>query len=176
MNVEKVVKSELMGSETKYIGKIDISSGRFRWENTTPEKSLLVFDGKTIWSEQSPPAEFPGKVQVAVAKVDKKNRSQILISSLLGKSTIFENFKVLKEDRIGAETVYLIEPKTKEINIDKITLTINTKEKTLIGISYKDDVGNLTEMKFSNIEFFKKNSRKELFNYTPPKGAQVTNL
>lgn len=177
MQVEKTVKSELMGKETKYVGKIAMSSGLFRWENTQPEKSLLVFDGQNIWNEQASSPDFPGETQVARARVDKKNKSKILISSLMGKTSIFENFKVLKEDKEGDTYSYTVQPKVNDLNINQLKLSLSAKDKKVTEISYQDDVGNTTNMKFLAIEFKKKtSSSKNLFRYTPPKGAQVTNI
>jgi outer membrane lipoprotein carrier protein len=175
MRTEKIVKSELMGTENKFSGTIAISQGNFRWENTEPEKSLLIFDGQTIWSEQSPPKEFPGPVQVVKAKVDKKNKSQVIIGSLLGSGTLFENFNVISEKIQGDEYLYKIEPKSKDLKISVLNLSVLKKTKEVAEISYLDDVGNLTTMKFSRIEFNKKKN-KDLFKYVPPKDAQVTNL
>jgi outer membrane lipoprotein carrier protein len=152
-----------------------VASGLFRWENQEPEKTLLVYDGTTIWNEQSPPVEFPGPVQVAKAKLDKKNKAQILVSSLLGSGSLFENFKILKESKEGNEWTYQLAPKTADVNMKDLQLKINKSDKEVSEISYSDDVGNQTSMKFSKIEFMKQKD-KNLFKYTPPKDAQVTNL
>lgn len=176
MLVEKIVKSELIGSETVYSGKIALSSGGlFRWENSTPEKSLLVFDGQILWNEQSPPPEFSGPVQVVKAKINKKNKTQILVATLLSEGKILESFEVVKEVKNKEEVLYNIKPKTQDINISSLDLKISSKSKEVTEISFRDDVGNLTIMKFSKIEFkLKKN--KKLFTYSPPKDAQVSNL
>lgn len=175
MTVDKVVKSELLGKETKYSGKIYLGSGKFRWENTTPEKSLLVFDGKTIWSEQTPPKELGGPVQVAKGKVDKKTRSHILITTLLG-SDVEKSFKINKEDKDGELLKLSVSPKTEDLTIQSLQLVLNPKEGTLKEVSYKDDIGNLTTLSFSKISFAPKKVKKNLFKYQPPKGAQVTDL
>jgi outer membrane lipoprotein carrier protein len=175
MKTEKTVKSELMGTENKFLGNIAISKGLFRWENTEPEKSLLVFDGQTIWSEQGAPKEFPGPAQVVKARVDKKNKSQVIIGSLLGGGELFENFNILGEKIRNNEYQYTIEPKNKDLKINTLNITVLEKTKEVTEISYVDDVGNTTTMKFSKIEFNKKKNKK-LFKYVPPKDAQVTNL
>lgn len=174
MNVEKTVKSELLGKETKYIGKIFLANGKFRWENQTPEKSLIVFDGTTIWSEQTPPKEFGGEVQVAKGKVDKKNRSHILISSLVG-ADVLKNFKVDKQEILNNSVKLQVTPQGNELNIKSLQLVIDAKENILQKISYTDDIGNLTTMNFSGVKFLKKQKNK-LFKYQPPKNAQVTDL
>lgn len=174
MSVEKTVKSDLLGKETKYDGKIYLANGKFRWENTTPEESLLVYDGKTIWSVQIPPKEFGGSVQVAKGKVDKKNRSHILISSLLGED-VSKNFKVLKEERQGELINLEVKPLNDGLTVKTLMMTVKAKDNTLQTISYLDDIGNLTTMKFSDVKFLKKENKK-LFKYQPPKDAQVTDL
>ncbi|MNJ91135.1 lipoprotein chaperone [compost metagenome] len=175
MNVDKTIKSELLGKETLYKGKIFLSGGKFRWENTTPEETLLIFDGSTIWSVQIPPKEFGGPVQVARGKVDKKTKSQILISALLGNEPIEKNFKVLKEKKSGDVTTVEVAPQGNDLTIKTLNLVLNTKDKALAEVSYLDDVGNLTTMKFSGIKFLKKEDKK-LFKYQPPKDAQVSDL
>ncbi|WP_347355780.1 outer membrane lipoprotein carrier protein LolA [Bdellovibrio sp.] len=175
MSVEKVVKSELLGKETKYEGKIYLANGKFRWENTTPEETLLVFDGSTIWSVQTPPKEFGGPVQVAKGKVDKKTRSHILISSLLGED-LAKTFKVVSEKKDG-ELIHLqVEPvQGGDLTVKSMKLVVKSKDNTLKSVSYLDDIGNQTTMNFTKIEFLKKENKK-LFKYQPPKDAQVTDL
>ncbi|WP_374076405.1 outer membrane lipoprotein carrier protein LolA [Bdellovibrio bacteriovorus] len=174
MSVVKTVKSELLGKETKYDGKIFLANGKFRWENTTPEKTLLVFDGTTIWSEQTPPKEFGGPVQVAKGKVDKKTRSHILISALVG-ADLEKNFKIVKEEKVGELVRLDVTPIYDDLTVKSLQVLLDPKENTMKEISYKDDIGNLTTMSFSNVKFQKK-EKKNLFKYQPPKGAQVTDL
>lgn len=174
MNVEKFVKSEFLGKETKYVGKIYLTKGKFRWENTTPEKTLLVFDGAVIWSEQTPPKELGGSIQVGRGKVNKKTGSHILISSLMG-AELGKNFKAVKEEKEGDLLKLDLVPLKEDLTVKSLQVVIDPKDNTLKEISYKDDIGNLTTLSFSGIKFLKK-EKKNLFKYQPPKGAQVTDL
>lgn len=174
MAVEKTVKLELQGRETKYQGHIYLANGKFRWENSSPEETLLVFDGTTIWSVQYPPKEFGGAPQVARGLVDKKTKSQILISSLLG-DDLQKNFKVVRELKDGVSAKLEVAPEGSELQIQKLELVIDTSKNQLNELSYRDDLGNLITMKFSKINFLKKSDNSK-FKYQPPKGAQVTNL
>lgn len=177
MNIEKVVKSELLGSETTFSGKMVISKGLFRLETETPEKTLLVYDGETIWNEQSPPAEFKGAVQVAKAKLDRKNKSQVLVSTLLSKGELNENFTVSEPKKSETGTSFVLTAKDKNANLSQVELKVDEKKKIVTEIIYNDDVGNRTAIAFSKIEFKKKTKKNEnLFKYTPPKGAQISNL
>lgn len=174
MDVEKTVKSELLGKETKHEGKIFLGAGKFRWENSKPEKTLLVYDGKTIWSEQTPPPEFGGPAQVARGKVDKKTKSHILLSTLIG-TDIKKNFKILGESRDGDMLTVDVKPLNDDLSVAAMSLRLNLKDNTLSQISYKDDIGNLTTLTFTNVSFLK-SEKKNLFKYQPPKDAQVTDL
>jgi outer membrane lipoprotein carrier protein len=175
MNLEKVVKSDLTGKENKLQGEISLSAGLFRLENKEPEKSLLVFDGKTLWNEQQPSADFGGAVQVTKTKLGGKNKSQTLFATLLTKDPVTKYFKILKSKKDDGVTVYETESLTADLTIKFLTLKIDNKSKLVSEISYKDDIGNLTTMKFSNAQF-KNSLNKKIFEYHPPKGAQVTEI
>ncbi len=175
MKVEKTVVSEILAKETVYSGQIQLSNGKFRWENETPEKTLLLFDGKTLFNVQYPPKEFGGKVQVAKSKLNSAAKKQILIASLLSPSKTKSKFKVISEKKGDRLTEVIVTPDTDDLQIKDLTLAINSKTKKIENISYKDDVGNLTKMAFTGIKFESKASPK-LFEYKIPKEAQVTNL
>ncbi len=179
MNVTKIVKSELLGKETKFNGFIYYAAGKFRWDNDTPEKTQLIFDGQTIWNVQYPPAEIGGPLQVAKSKIDKNTKKQILVSTLISTPNVSDNFKVKNKNKEktkdnGVVTVFELSPKSSELGISDLKLR-TTDKKSISEISYKDDVGNSTTIQFQNIEFSKK-AQSNLFKYIPPKGAQVTNL
>ncbi len=173
--LQKTVKSDLTGKETKYSGTIFLSSGLFRMENKEPDKSLLVFDGSTVWSEQAASADFPGPPQVTKAKLDKNGKAQVLFATLLTKDPVTKHFKILKETLPGDFAVYEASPLSKEINVKLLTIKISKKTKYVTEISYQDDIGNLTTMKLGE-PIFKKSFDKKLFHYMPPKGAPVTEL
>ena len=170
MGVEKTVTSELLGKETKYQGKIFLANKKFRWENTTPEKTLLVFDGTTIYSEQTPPKELGGVVQVAKGKVDKKTGSHILISSLLG-ADLEKNFKAVEKEKVENLVKYDVTPLSNDLSIKDLKIVLDSKELTMKELSYKDDIGNLTVMRFSNVKLPKK-AKNSLFKYLIPNKRQ----
>ncbi len=174
MAVIKTLKSDLMNKETSHEGRIFLAENRFRWENDKPEKTLLVFDGKLIWSEQTPPPELGGPIQVAKGEVSKNNGAQILISSLVG-GDFTKNFKIKKEVSESLGKRFHLDPVNKQLNVTKLSVLIDTKKIELKEVSYFDDIGNETHLKFSKIEFVNK-ANDNLFRYKLPKGAQVTNL
>lgn len=174
MKVTKTVRSELLDKETKYLGNISLAGQKFRLDTNTPDKALILFDGSVLWNVQFPSKELGGNTQVLKSKLGKKNKSQILLSALLDKKSLKKNFKVLKEEK-GKPHLISIAPVTKDLSVKEIDLSIDDAKKTLSKISYKDDVGNLTTMEFSDITFSSKPS-KDLFKFQLPKDAQVTEL
>lgn len=175
IETNKKVTSELMGRTTEYKGTMYLSKGKFRWEIETPEQSLLVFDGQTIWNAQYPPKDLGGPVQVARAKLNKNTKSQILISTLIGKDPIEKNFEVLNEKTSADIVTIELKPLSSDLRVKQLTLELEPKSKWILKISYKDDVDNLTVIEMKKTEFIKKEN-KSLFKYEIPKDAQVTNL
>lgn len=175
MSVEKTVKSELLGKETVFKGQIQLSSGKFRWENKEPEKTILIFDGQNLFNIQYPPKDFDGPIQVAKSKIDEKTKNQILISSLLSPDKTKSKFKIAGETKSGTSIDFKLKPEEEDIQIKDLMVRIDLKTKKIQQISYSDDVGNLTKLAFSEIKFQKKN-KPEVFKYKIPKGAQVTEL
>lgn len=171
----KKVTSELLGKTTSYDGTIYLSQGKFRWENETPEQSLLLFDGNMIYNVQYPPKDLGGPAQVAKAKLDKNTKSQILITTLLGNQPIEKSFKVVKESSAQNTTTVQLEPLTGDLRVKELTLELDSKAKLIRKISYKDDVNNLTEIELTKTDFLT-NPNKDLFKFKIPKDAQVTNL
>jgi outer membrane lipoprotein carrier protein len=175
IQTDKKVTSELLGKTTNYDGVIYLSQGKFRWENETPEQSLLLFDGDNIWNVQYPPKDLGGPVQVAKAKLNKNTKSQILISTLIGKESIDKNFEVISENTADGVLTTELKPLSSDLRVKQLTLEVDVKKKEIRKISYKDDVDNLTVIELKNTEFQKKEN-KDLFKFKIPKDAQVTNL
>lgn len=174
-DVVKTLKSDLLSKETSHKGKINMGSGKFRWESKTPEETLLVFDGTYIWNVQYPSKDFGGKVQVAKGKPDKKNKSHLIFLSILGKD-LSKNFKIESEEPQTDGIVRLvITPKQGELAVKDLKIDVQTNDNTISQLSYVDDIGNLTTLVFSNLKF-KSKGDKSLFKFKPPKGAQVTDL
>lgn len=175
MKVTKVVKSELLGKETQYLGSISLSKEKFKLDTDTPDKAVILFDGVTLWNIQYPSKDIGGATQVLKSKLSKQNRSQILLSALLDKSSLKKNFKVVNEENKDSEKIIAVEPLTKDLTAKEIKLFIDSKNKILKKISYNDDAQNLTTMTFSEVKFLN-SVPKKLFKAEIPKDAQVTDL
>lgn len=174
VDIEKTVTSELLGKKTTYVGKVFLASGLIRWENETPEKTLVVYDGKYVWSVQYASEDFPGPPTVGRAKLDKKNKQQLLLTNLLMGNDIDKLFSVdsTKKDE---QFEYAIQPKDSELQIKNLLIKVDPSSKEIKTISYVDEVGNKTEIQFKNINFETK-KKSTMFKYEPPKDAKVIDL
>lgn len=174
MDVTKKVKSELLGKETNYSGEVFLAKEKFRLNTTTPDKAEIIFDGKVLLNIQYPPAEFGGAAQVLKSKINKQNKSQILLSALFDKNTVKKNFQVMAEKSKGSDRLISVKPLTGDLSVKQIELTVSS-DNILKELSYNDDAGNETSMIFSNVKF-EKDMNPEIFKAKIPKDAQVTEL
>jgi outer membrane lipoprotein carrier protein len=168
--------NQALEKETRYQGKFYLSGTLFRLENETPDKSLLLFDGENIWSEQGASKDFNTGPQIAKTQINKANNSQMLLSSLLGGKDLASSFSMLDEGTVNGESTFALTPKTSDPTIKNLKMSINNKSGIVSQVSYVDDIGNKTTMVFSNVNFAKSLQDQKLFKYTPPKGAQVNSL
>lgn len=174
MPVTKTIKSEVLGKESIFDGKIFLSAGKFRWDVDKPEKSSIIFDGKFLWNIQFPKTDKE-TIQISQAKVDKRNKSQMLVGVLFGSGSINNQVKVISEKANGEFIDIDAVPLGTDVNVKNLKIKIDANKKIIVEISYLDDLENQTILKF-NDSIFKKETMKSLFNYTPPKGAKVTKI
>jgi outer membrane lipoprotein carrier protein len=171
--VEKKVVSELMGNEKVYQGRAYLSGSLIRFETETPEKSLVVFDGRVLWIVQYPDPVFGGKRQVLRGKVQGKQKEQILLTELLTKGRLVESFDVTKTGEENGLFSYEAKPRDKSFDLQKVDVQVKSGE--LRTLSYVDDVGNKTTLSVTEQKLLKE-SRPEIFKFKPNKDDQVTDL
>lgn len=180
LTVDKTERSEVMGTEHLNHGLIFLSSGKFRWEIEKPEKTLLVFDGKTIWNVQYPSEDFGGKTQVLRQKVSKKTQSKMLLNLLLNTNSFDQQFSSKFENEKNGCRNYILNLKEKS-DLSDIKICLSKAgapadvSKVISSIRYKDEIGNETILDLKQTKFLNE-TMVEKFKYSPPKDAQVSDL
>jgi outer membrane lipoprotein-sorting protein len=176
LKVEKKVSYELLGTEKIHKGMVFLSKGRMRWETQTPERELIIFDGKTFWNVQFPSEDFPGPVQVSKSTLSKgkneKNSAYQVISKILSGEKLDSEIEIQRKVE-KKETIYLIKSNSSEFQLKDFKVVF--ADQRLVSMSYLDEVENKTKISFLDIEFKKKADAK-LFQFKPPKDAKVTEL
>lgn len=174
LDVEKTVVSELLGKTTTSKGLITLGSGKFRWETTEPEKSLIVFDGKTLWTLQTPSPELGGPAQVTKSTLNGKARDQILVK-ILGGGKMSSKFEIRRSESGDDGFVVQLAPLKPDPTVRDFSVVLGGKPERLREIRYGDEVGNQTKIRILDSSTVKKPA-KDLFKFQAPKGAEVTEL
>lgn len=168
--VKKTVVQETMGTQMSSSGKFYFNKGKMRLEMSEPERTLLVYDGKTIWFESRADEEH-----IVVNKINGNEfkRSDSLLAQLFNKKDVLKGFTLKSEFADVSKKTFQFAAKDKKKS-DVVALEIAVKDKEIRRISYKDQIDNRVTLEFSDIE--KGNVPADKFSYKPPKGAEVTDL
>jgi len=176
MKVDKEVTQAILEKTKSYSGDIAIGpKGLFKMDISTPEKSSLIMDGKNIWVVDYPVDEAQNKVQILHSKARKKLKKQAFLGSLLSDGKLLKNFKVDDQTSSKDETKFKLIPKEKDLEIQRIELSVDSHDKLITGLTYWDQLGNKTELKFSKQEF-KPEVPKDFFKFEPPKDSSISEL
>lgn len=174
MDIQKKSLSKILKREHAEEGKLFFAGGLIRFETKKPDPALVVFDGKYLWNVQLPSEDFGGDTLVTRAKVDKKNRQQLIVTELLTKESLFKHFNL--ENASAEKDLLVLEatPKQGDWNMARLKLYFSAKENLVTRMEYWDDLDNHVDMTFTNQEF--PPSKKKLFKYTAPKGVKVNDI
>jgi len=163
---EKLELSELLGDTQKTKGVIEYSKGRIRIEETSEAKNIFIKNKKHFWHLQSENQVLTGSVENAVPTIfelmfaDPKVWNE-LKSNIVGQTGDDVEIKILVNGKI---------PNVKSLNV-----TLNTKKRRFESLSFTDDIGNKTQMDFTNTRFFR-TAPEERFNYKITKKDKVNRL
>jgi outer membrane lipoprotein carrier protein len=138
--------------------------GKFRWQVESPSKQLIVANGGKLWIYDQDLA------QVTVQPVAKtQNTPAFLLSgnnqNLLNRFTIQQ----LETKKVGIND-FLLLPKQNDELFTSLQLTF--KGSSLQQIIMKDGLGQITVIKFSNLQL-NTNVAEQLFKFHPPAGVDV---
>lgn len=170
-NVEKIVDNKIMNKKTKYEGTMSWYSGKFKWDCSKPEKSLLIFDGKYIWSITEDEF-FDPKTQVTRTSIQSDDK-KLLVNTF---SEIMNRYIVKSNSTKGKDVQFELEAKKASNSLTKhISLVIEKEKNEIKELSYHDDLDNTTTIVFNSVSLNEKFKTKD-FQYSPPKGVKVKDL
>ncbi|MGH8378486.1 MAG: outer membrane lipoprotein chaperone LolA [Gammaproteobacteria bacterium] len=136
---------------------------RFRWDYATPNKEIIVADGKRVWI-----------YDVELQQVTVKPLNGTLAASpavlLSGSNDISKSF-VIKDlgEENGLEWVGLT-PKVNDTDFENVKLGFKGNNVSVMELN--DALGNLTRITFSHL-VLNPALPDSLFRFTPPPGADV---
>ena len=149
-------------------GKVVIfKPGRIRWDYQTPDKQVLISDGKKVFMYLADSA------QMIVQPVSQYINSDVTYAFFVGTGNIVRDFKVLPPERQGDASLKAIKlvPKTAHPQVDYLHVWIDDNF-MVRRLEIVDHFGSITDLAFSNI---RRNEPvpPETFVFTPPPGTEI---
>lgn len=163
---KQITENAVLKTRRESAGRIMIQRpDKLRWDQRTPDQSLLVSDGKKVWF-YTPPFDETERGQVIERKaVDVK--SQLASAVLSGN---FSSVKGLRVKAIGPETFELTPKAGTAGDVSQIQLTIDTEAKQITHVLLLHKSGNKTQIELSQIELGKPIPASD-FVFVPPPGV-----
>jgi outer membrane lipoprotein carrier protein len=163
------VLGSVPGEEIPTRGRVVFAKpGRMRWVYQSPEPSLVVSDGETLWIYD------PTLKEVQVLSVDAGFLSGTAIQFLLGEGRILESFRVSAESCKGEEVSLALHPR-QEASYERLELRVDSATGAILATAVLDLFGNRTDVVFGKVE---RNRAPDdaLFRFEPSEGDRVLTL
>jgi hypothetical protein len=163
--------SQLLGTEKKTTGDIEYSLKKIRINFKRGTKALFIRGEKEFWHVGEDGEVLTGAVTKAVPNIFVSIFSDPKIWKTLGTKHI----SVPEKNIANIE----VDPNGKFPNVEKMQLKIDTSKRTLLELSYIDDIGNSTEIIFNSNRFYGKSfikSKADRFIYKIKKTDKVTKI
>jgi len=144
--------------------------GKMRWEYETPDRQIIITDGKTLWVFR------PEDNQVMIGKAPSFFKGGKGFSFLSDMKVIKEKFDMVleKETKEGFFVLKLL-PREKTYDIVEIYLWISRNTFDVVRILTYNSYGDETRIVFNNIQL-KQELDDSLFSFEITEGIEVLNL
>lgn len=142
--------------------------GKMRWSYTSPEPSLVVSDGATLWV-YDPQAREVQKLPLGAGHL-----SEAGVQFLLGDGKLQDEFRVSASGCGEAIVTLALAPK-REAQYERLEMRVDRKSGVVRETTVIDLFGNRTTIAFDEL---RENTRPAagLFAFTPPEGVRVISL
>jgi outer membrane lipoprotein carrier protein len=168
-STQSVLLGSPPGEEIPTRGRVVFAKpGRMRWVYESPEPSLVVSDGETLWIYD------PTAKEVQVLSVDAGFLSGTAIQFLLGEGQILESFLVSAESCEGDEISLDLQPK-QSATYERLELRVDKGSGAILATAVVDLFGNRTDVLFEKVQR-NRAPRDALFHFEPSKDDRVLTL
>ena len=161
---------KILGQSQKAEGSVSIQKpGKMKWDYKAPDRQVLVSNNQGLW------LYLPDEKQVTKMKPQSIYSSNTPALFLAGRGKLTESFTIGKVTEKNERYVVELIPRDKAQNLSKMVLLADKKNYQIVGSQVYDNLGNKTEMMFSNTQT---NPRLEskLFQFKVPKGVELIDL
>ncbi len=161
---------KILGQSQKAEGSVSIQKpGKMKWNYRAPDRQILVSNDQGLW------LYLPDEKQVTKMKAQSIYSSNTPALFLAGRGKLTESFTIGKvTEESGLYAAELI-PRNRAQNLSKMVLLADKKNYQIVGSRVYDNLGNKTEMMFSDIQT-NPNLNKKLFQFEVPKGVELIDL
>ena len=149
-------------------GRVVISKpGRIRWDYLTPERQVLISDGKKV------SMYVANSAQMIVQPVSQYINSDVTYAFFAGTGNIVRDFKVMAPERQGDASLKAVKlvPKSAHPQVDYLHIWMDGNF-MVRRLEIVDHFGSITDLSFSNISRNEPVS-PEVFLFTPPLGTEI---
>lgn len=160
----QVVLDTNMQQVRKSVGTLEIKRpDRFRWDYATPNKEIIVADGKRVWI-------YDVELQQVTVKLLNGTLAASPAVLLSGSNDVEKSFAI--KDLGAAEGLQWVglTPKIQDTDFEMVKMGFKGNEVSVMEL--KDALGNLTRITFSHL-VLNPAIPDSLFQFTPPAGADV---
>ncbi len=161
---------KILGQSQQAQGTVAIKKpGKMKWDYKAPDPQILVSNDQALW------LYLPDEQQVTKMKVQSIYSSNTPALFLAGRGKLTQSFTIKKVTE--KDEIYLVEliPRNKAQNLAKMVLLADKNNFQIIGSRVYDNLGNKTEMIFSDI----RNNLaldEATFQFEVPKGVELIDL
>jgi outer membrane lipoprotein carrier protein len=142
--------------------------GRMRWSYESPEPSLVVSDGATVWIHD------PAAREAQELPLGPDFLSGAAIQFLLGDGRLVEEFEVDARG-CGAPLVQLLLTPRRDSSYERLELRADAKSGEIRSTVVVDVLGNRTEVELSDVRV-NTGPAASLFRFEPPEGTRVLSV
>ncbi len=161
---------KILGQSQKAEGFVSIQKpGKMKWNYRAPDRQILVSNDQGLW------LYLPDEKQVTKMKAQSIYSSNTPALFLAGRGKLTESFTIGKVTEENGLYVAELIPRNRAQNLSKMVLLADKKNYQIVGSRVYDNLGNKTEMMFSDIQT-NPNLNKKLFQFEVPKGVELIDL
>jgi outer membrane lipoprotein carrier protein len=142
--------------------------GRMRWSYEQPEKSLVVTDGKELWTYD------PGLGEAQRLAVQQGFLSGAAMQFLIGEGDILREFAVRARICEAERAVLELEPR-QPTTYERLVLEVAAQSGRVDASEVTDLFGNATRVAFSDVRT-NTGPDDDVFRFKPPKGTRVIEI
>lgn len=160
----------ILGQSQRAQGTVSIKKpGKMKWDYHAPDRQILVSNDQALW------LYLPDEQQVTKMKVQNIYSSNTPALFLAGRGQLTQSFSIKKvTEKDGVYIVELI-PRDKARNLAKMVLLADKNNFQIVGSRVYDNLGNKTEMLFSDIRT-NPALDEAIFQFEVPKGVELIDL